>query len=72
MNFGLSESQQILRTNAKKFFANECPSAEVRRIMETPTAFDAKLYARHIEAAYTQMYERLQAGLPPDHIHVQL
>ena len=38
MNFGLSESQQILRSNAKKFFVNECPPAEVRRIMESADA----------------------------------
>ena len=46
MNFGLSESQQILRSNAKKFFANECAPAEVRRIMETPTAHDAALHRK--------------------------
>ena len=32
--------------------------------------FDTHLFARHIEAAYIVMYERYQAGLPPDHIHV--
>jgi len=54
MNFGLSESQQILRSNAKKFFANECPPAEVRRIFETTlTAFDAKLYAKLAEQGFT-------------------
>ena len=35
MQFGLSESQQILKNNARKFFAAECPMAEVRRLMET-------------------------------------
>lgn len=44
MQFGLSESQQILRNNARKFFAAECPVAEVRRIMETSTAHDEKLW----------------------------
>lgn len=53
MNFGLSESQQILRSNAKKFFANECPPAEVRRIMESADAFDAKLYAKIAEQGFT-------------------
>ncbi len=52
MNFGLSESQQILRSNAKKFFANECPPAEVRRIMETADAYDAKLYAKLAEQGF--------------------
>jgi protein O-GlcNAc transferase len=32
--------------------------------------FNTRLYTRHIEAAYTAMYERHQAGLPPDHIIV--
>jgi len=33
MQFGLSESQQILKDTARKFFAGECPSAEVRKLM---------------------------------------
>ncbi len=44
MQFGLSESQQILKSNARKFFAAECPISEVRRIMETDTAQDQKLW----------------------------
>jgi alkylation response protein AidB-like acyl-CoA dehydrogenase len=44
MQFGLSESQQILKSNARKFFAAECPIAEVRRIMDTDTAHDRKLW----------------------------
>jgi predicted O-linked N-acetylglucosamine transferase (SPINDLY family) len=32
--------------------------------------FDTKQFAAHIEAAYTAMYERCQAGLPPDHIQI--
>jgi hypothetical protein len=30
--------------------------------------FDTKLFTKHIEAAYTAMYERHKAGLAPDHI----
>ncbi len=44
MQFGLSESQQILKSNARKFFAAECPISAVRRIMETDTAHDEKLW----------------------------
>jgi alkylation response protein AidB-like acyl-CoA dehydrogenase len=44
MQFGLSESQRILQSNARKFFAAECPISEVRRIMETDTAQDKKLW----------------------------
>jgi predicted O-linked N-acetylglucosamine transferase (SPINDLY family) len=32
--------------------------------------FDTPLYTGHIEAAYSAMYERHRAGLPPAHIHV--
>jgi predicted O-linked N-acetylglucosamine transferase (SPINDLY family) len=37
----------------------------------TQPLFDTRLFARHIENAYAQMYERYQADLPPDHIHVK-
>jgi alkylation response protein AidB-like acyl-CoA dehydrogenase len=53
MQFGLSESQEFLRDSARKFFAGECPSAEVRRLMETDTAFDAGLWAKLAEQGYT-------------------
>jgi protein O-GlcNAc transferase len=36
----------------------------------TTPLFDSKLFAGHIEDAYTQMYERYQADLPPDHLTV--
>jgi len=32
--------------------------------------FNTALSTKHIEAAYGAMYERYQAGLPPDHIVV--
>ena len=36
----------------------------------TTPLFDTKLFTQHIEAGYTAMYERYQAGLPPDHIYI--
>ena len=53
MQFGVSESQQLLKDNARKFFAGECPMADVRRLMETDTAFDAALWAKMAEQGYT-------------------
>jgi alkylation response protein AidB-like acyl-CoA dehydrogenase len=53
MEFGLSESQQMLKDNARKFFAGECPMAEVRRLMETETAYDKALWAKMVEQGYT-------------------
>jgi protein O-GlcNAc transferase len=36
----------------------------------TTPLFDTKRFTRHIEAAYTEMYERQLAGSAPDHIFV--
>ncbi len=53
MEFGLSESQEFLKDSARKFFAGECPSAEMRRLMETDTAYDATLWSKITEQGYT-------------------
>jgi alkylation response protein AidB-like acyl-CoA dehydrogenase len=53
MEFGLNESQRLLKDNARKFFAGECPMEEVRRLMETDTAYDAALWAKMVEQGYT-------------------
>jgi alkylation response protein AidB-like acyl-CoA dehydrogenase len=53
MQFGLSESQQILKDTARKFFAGECPIATVRKIMETDTAYDAGLWRKLAEQGFT-------------------
>ena len=36
----------------------------------TTSLFDTPQFAKDIEAAYIKMYERYQANLPPDHIHI--
>jgi alkylation response protein AidB-like acyl-CoA dehydrogenase len=53
MQFGLSESQEFLKDSARKFFAGECPSAEMRRLMETETAYDAALWSKLTDQGYT-------------------
>ncbi|HKF20268.1 MAG TPA: acyl-CoA dehydrogenase family protein [Candidatus Angelobacter sp.] len=53
MQFGLSESQQILKDTARKFFSGECPIAGVRRLMETDTAYDPKLWTKLVEQGFT-------------------
>jgi alkylation response protein AidB-like acyl-CoA dehydrogenase len=53
MQFGLSESQEFLRDSARKFFAGECPSSEMRRLMETDTAYDAVLWTKLTHQGYT-------------------
>jgi alkylation response protein AidB-like acyl-CoA dehydrogenase len=53
MEFGLNESQRMLKDNARKFFAGECPMEEVRRLIETDTAYDVELWAKMVEQGYT-------------------
>jgi len=53
MEFGLNDSQQLLRDNARKFFAAECPMALVRKLMETDTAYDAALWSKMAEQGFT-------------------
>jgi alkylation response protein AidB-like acyl-CoA dehydrogenase len=53
MQFGLSESQEFLKDSARKFFAGECPIAEVRRLMDTDTAYDASLWSKIADQGYT-------------------
>ena len=53
MEFGLNESQEILQDSARQFFAGECPMSEVRRLMETDTAFEQRLWTKLAEQGYT-------------------
>ena len=57
-----------LATHPEKLAAIKRKLAENR--LTTPL-FDTKLFTKHLEAAYTTMYERYQADLAPDHIVVQ-
>jgi predicted O-linked N-acetylglucosamine transferase (SPINDLY family) len=56
-----------LATHPEKLAAIKHKLAENRL---TAPLFDTKLFTKHIEAAYTAMYERHQAGLAPDHIAI--
>ena len=56
-----------LATNPEKL-ANIKRKLATNRL--TSPLFDTQMYTQHIEAAYTAMYERYQADLPPDHIYV--
>jgi alkylation response protein AidB-like acyl-CoA dehydrogenase len=53
MQFGLSENQEFLKDSARKFFTGECPSAEMRRLMETDTAYDEALWSKLTDQGYT-------------------
>jgi alkylation response protein AidB-like acyl-CoA dehydrogenase len=53
MQFGLTETQQVLKNSAREFFSAEWPIAEVRRLMETPTAADAGLWQKMAHQGWT-------------------
>jgi alkylation response protein AidB-like acyl-CoA dehydrogenase len=53
MQFGLSESQQILKDTARKFFAGESPIATVRKSMETEAAYDSALWTKLADQGFT-------------------
>ena len=55
MQFDLSETQQLLKTSAREFFPAECPISEVRRLMETDTAYDPALWRKMAEQGWTGM-----------------
>jgi protein O-GlcNAc transferase len=57
-----------LATNPEKLGAIKRKLVENR--LTTPL-FDTELFTKHIEAAYTAMYQRHQAGLAPDHIVIE-
>jgi protein O-GlcNAc transferase len=54
----LSANQEKLETIKQKLAVNR---------LTTPL-FDTKIFTKHIETAYTKMYERHQTSLAPDHI----
>ena len=45
MNFGLTEEQEVLRTVARRYMDERAPMPVVRRIMESPEAFDEGIWA---------------------------
>jgi len=64
MNFGFSEEQELLRSTARKFFENECPSRAVRELMETPEGMSAALWERLAEQGWLGLiYPEAQGGL---------
>jgi alkylation response protein AidB-like acyl-CoA dehydrogenase len=53
MNFGFNEEQELLRSTARKFFENECPSEVVRKLMDTPEGVTPALWGKLAEQGWT-------------------
>ncbi|MCH8815596.1 MAG: acyl-CoA/acyl-ACP dehydrogenase [Chloroflexi bacterium] len=52
MNFGLTEEQQMLSNVARRFLEERAPMSTVRDIMESPEAFDDKLWSAMAELGW--------------------
>jgi hypothetical protein len=55
VNFGLNDTQQHVKDAAREFFSKELPMPEVRKLIETDTAFDRTLWKKIAEQGYTGM-----------------
>src|SRR5262245_52251910 len=68
MNFGFNEEQELLRSTARKFFENECPSEVVRKLMDTPEGVTPPLWSKIAEQGWTgliipETYDGMGLGL---------
>ncbi len=52
MNFGFNDEQELLRSTARKFFDNECPSTTVRTLMEAPEGMTPELWKKLAEQGW--------------------
>jgi protein O-GlcNAc transferase len=59
---------------AVEFALDAEPYLEIKKRLQrnrlTSPLFDLPSFTKHLEAAYSAMYERYQAHLPPEHIHI--
>ena len=53
MHFELSETQQAIKDAAREFLSHEMPSADVRRLIATETAFDPDVWRQCADQGYT-------------------
>ena len=52
MNFGLTEEQEFLKENARRFLETECPLTFVRQMMEGETAHSQELWSKLVDLGW--------------------
>jgi predicted O-linked N-acetylglucosamine transferase (SPINDLY family) len=71
----ITSTAQEYETIAIELANSPAKLADIKRKLAnnrfTKPLFDTQLYTKHIESAYTMMYERYQMDLAPDHIYVK-
>ncbi len=64
MNFGLTDEQQLLRVEVRKFLDQNCPMEEVRKIADTPEGFSRSMWERMGELGWIGLaFPEAQGGL---------
>lgn len=53
MNFEFSEDQNMLRDQAQRFLAENCPPTTVRKVLESDGGYDAELWKKIVEMGWT-------------------
>ena len=53
MDLGLSEVQQMLKSSAQEFLAQECPLSLVRELEEDPRGYSDDLWRQIVELGWT-------------------
>ncbi len=53
MNFEFSEDQNMLRDQAQRFLAENCPPTAVRKVLESDAEYDADLWKKIVEMGWT-------------------
>jgi len=70
----VTDTQADYEALAIELATNSDKLKEIKKKLEsnrlTTALFDTPQFTKHIEAAYTKMYERYLADLPPDHIFI--
>jgi predicted O-linked N-acetylglucosamine transferase (SPINDLY family) len=70
----ITETQAQYESLAIELARNPARLSELKAKLEqnrlTAPLFDTELYTRNLEAAYSAMYERYQADLPPEHVYL--
>jgi alkylation response protein AidB-like acyl-CoA dehydrogenase len=55
VDFAFSEEQEMLRRSAREFLAKECPPKVVRRLMDSPDAYDPALWKKLADLGWTAL-----------------
>jgi alkylation response protein AidB-like acyl-CoA dehydrogenase len=55
VDFAFSEEQEMLRRSAREFLAKECSSKVVRKLMESPDAYDPALWKKLADLGWTAL-----------------